>query len=90
MSGADWWWMGLMMVFWLAVLMLLVWAVIRISRALDSRHDHAGAAPGRPETAREVLDRRYAAGEIDSATYGEMLARLQSSNSSTANRREEP
>ncbi len=72
MSGGDWWWMGFMTLFWVAVLALAVWMVIRLSRAIESRHvsvDHR-------ETPRETLDRRYAAGEIDSATYTEMRARL--------------
>lgn len=77
MSGGDWWWMGLMMLFWVAVLVLLVWAVIRISHALEAHHSAAAPAPEHRESARETLDRRYAEGQIDSATYAEMRARLE-------------
>lgn len=86
MSGGDWWLMGFMMLFWVAVLVLVVWAVIRLSRALESRHTSAGAT--RPlqhrETPRETLDRRYAAGEIDSTTYDEMRARLENRGPDTS------
>jgi putative membrane protein len=79
MSGGDWWWMGFMMLFWLAVLVLLVWAVLRLSRAIESHHGTAGGAgtAHHRESPRETLDRRYAAGEIDSAAYREMRARLE-------------
>lgn len=85
MSGGDWWVMAFMMLFWVAVLVLLVWAVIRLSRAIESHHGSAGGvqASGQRETPRELLDRRYAAGEIDSATYSEMRARLGGGDSDT-------
>lgn len=86
MSGGDWWWMAFMMLFWVAVLVLLVWAVTRLSRAIESRHSSGDAA--RPlqhgETPRETLDRRYAAGDIDSATYSEMRARLEGGGPDTS------
>ncbi|GAA2158027.1 MULTISPECIES: hypothetical protein [Glycomyces] len=74
MSGAGWWMMGLMVLFWAAVIVLLVWAVLRISRAIESRPAEGARAP---ESPRDVLDRRYAAGQIDSATYREMRAGLE-------------
>lgn len=78
MSGGDWWWMGYMMLFWAAVLVLLVWAVIRLSRAIESRHAvQTAPMPEQVETPRGILDRRYAAGEIDSATYSERRSRLE-------------
>lgn len=77
MSSGDWWWMGFMMLFWLAVLVLLVWAVLRLTRALESRHGSEATRPERLESPRDVLDRRYAAGEIDSAAYAERRARLE-------------
>lgn len=92
MSGGDWWWMGFMMLFWVAALAVLVWAVVRVSRALE-RHqdrDRSGPMPDRRDTARETLDRRYASGEIDSATYSEMRARLEGRGTDTANPGEGP
>ncbi|MFG3341275.1 hypothetical protein [Glycomyces sp. NPDC048151] len=74
MSGGDWWWMGFMTLFWIAVLVLAVWAVTRVSRALEAHH--GPAAPQR-ESARETLDRRYVEGQIDAVTYAEMRARIE-------------
>ncbi|MEV3936795.1 hypothetical protein AB0K52_12565 [Glycomyces sp. NPDC049804] len=80
MSGGDWWWMGFMMLFWAAVLVLFVWAVIRISRAIESHQESGARMPTYRETPRETLDRRYAAGEIDAATYDKARARLEGGN----------
>lgn len=64
--------MILMAVFWVALIALAVWAVIRLSR-----HDRPGPAgpvgPGQYlDSPRQILDRRFAAGEIDAQTYAEM------------------
>jgi putative membrane protein len=84
MSGGDWWLMGFMMLFWVAVLVLLVWAAIRLSRAIESRQSAVGADRAEHrETARELLDRRFAAGDIDSATYRDMRARLEGGDPDT-------
>jgi len=74
MTGAGWWMMGFMVLFWAAVIVLLVWAVLRISRAIESRPAESARVPEPP---RAMLDRRYAAGQIDSATYREMRAALE-------------
>lgn len=60
-----------MVIFWVAVLALIVWAVIRVFPAGGAR----GAAP-RAETPQEILDRRFASGEIDSEAYRAMRAAL--------------
>jgi putative membrane protein len=74
-----WWWMGFMMLFWVIVLAVFIWAVIRLSRAIESRQGTVDGAqrPVHREAPRETLDRRYAAGEIDSVTYSEVRARLE-------------
>jgi putative membrane protein len=68
--GAGWW--ILMPLVWLTLLGVLVWVVVRLVQS------SAGAAerPGPPDqptlhrdTAMEILDRRFAAGEIDAETY---------------------
>jgi hypothetical protein len=48
--------------------------VLRISRAIESRPAESARVPEPP---RAMLDRRYAAGQIDSATYREMRAALE-------------
>jgi len=66
--GAGWW--ILMMVFWVALIAAIVWAVANL---FPTRRDTSTAAPERPE---DVLDRRLAHGEIDAATYDELRGKL--------------
>ena len=56
MWGYGMWWGGLI---WLALIGLLVWALVATSR------------PGRPTrpTALDILEERFARGEIDAETY---------------------
>lgn len=69
----DGWWNGgmiVMGVFWLVLIALGVWAVVHLSR-------HRGSTPalrpggGSAGSARHILDRRFASGEIDAQTYAE-------------------
>lgn len=62
-----------MTIFWVALLALIVWAVVRVFPSGSSRD----AGP-RPETPEEILDRRFAAGELDAPTYQEMRTTLAS------------
>lgn len=72
-----------MAVFWIAVIALVVWLVVRAFPS--SRRDEAvmGGYPGvaQGETPEQLLDRRFAAGEIDVATYESMRATLRASRS---------
>ncbi|MFI2200503.1 SHOCT domain-containing protein [Streptomyces sp. NPDC020192] len=64
---------------WIGLIGLVIWAVIRLTHSSS-----AGASgPGRGwggiehrETPEEILDRRYASGEIDTDTYTETRERL--------------
>ncbi|GAB2769061.1 hypothetical protein GCM10027020_22690 [Nocardioides salsibiostraticola] len=69
-----------MTIFWIAVVVLIVWTVSRATstggagsdlRRGVTRDDVAG-------TPEEILNRRFAAGEVDEATYHSMLATLRS------------
>jgi putative membrane protein len=62
--GTGGWWMVLMPLLWIALLAPVVWAVVWAVRSDDR------------ESALEILDRRYARGEIDDATYTTARARL--------------
>jgi putative membrane protein len=73
-SGADWLLMGFgMLLFWALVVAGIVW-LVRNSGS-DRRADDAGGVdPGRPAdrpgpTAQEILDERYARGEIGDDEY---------------------
>lgn len=57
-SGWAWWWMGVaMLVFW----GLVAWVVVMLAREGDKQSPATGA--------REILDERYARGEIDDNEY---------------------
>jgi putative membrane protein len=65
----PWLFMGL---FWLVLLGLVIWAVVRL---LPNR----GAPPtGGVDSPEEILDRRFARGEIDEETYRAQRAVLAS------------
>ena len=58
-SGWAWWWMGVaMLVFW----GLVAWVLVTLVRKGDS------GAP-RARAARDILDERYARGEIEDDEY---------------------
>ena len=65
-------WMMLMPVLWIALIGLTIWAVYQLTKGFGR-----DAAPGpRRESPQEILDRRYASGEIDTATYEEARAHM--------------
>ncbi len=66
-------WMGLIGVVWLVVLGLLVWALVHW---LSRRSPASGLPPDYKPTALEILQQRYAHGEIDAATYERMREQL--------------
>ena len=70
-------------IFWLVILGLLIWSVIRW---LSSRNRHMHMPPfytpwmpSSQPSAMEILRQRYARGEIDTATYESMRERLENS-----------
>ena len=65
--------MGFGMLFWLVLIPLVVWAVLRFAS------DRPGNR-GRRETPEEILDRRFAQGELDIPTYTEMRALVRTSS----------
>ena len=76
---------GLTTLFWLGLLGLLIWAVLRLVRGRPRLLGGApwqggyAAPPYAGQTATEILRQRYARGEIDLDTYQQMLERLQAS-----------
>jgi putative membrane protein len=69
--GIGWGWMMLMPLVWIALLAVIVWAVVRLAQRPGDR-----ITPQHRETAQEILDRRFASGEIDADTYADARARL--------------
>ncbi|QDP83619.1 SHOCT domain-containing protein [Nocardia otitidiscaviarum] len=74
MHGYDWgWgggWMMLMPVVWILLIGVIVWAAVTLTQRSSDR-----TTPHR-ETPSEILDRRFASGEIDAKTYAEARAQL--------------
>ncbi len=50
---------------WVVLIAGAVWAVLSLSRR------SGGSASAAPESARQILDRRFASGEMDSAQYAD-------------------
>jgi len=71
-DGGDWVWPAFMPLVWFALLGLLGWLMLRLAR------HPAGHGSGRAprETPEEILDRRFATGEIDAQAYTEARERL--------------
>lgn len=65
----GWWGFGMwgMGLFWLVLVALLVLLAVRVMGDRSPVRE----PPGREETPLEILDRRYARGEIDRAEYEE-------------------
>ncbi len=71
MDGFGIWWLigtGMMVLFWVAIILLVVWVV----RSLFPRERRSGH-----EQALEILQQRYARGEISAAEYEQARARLE-------------
>lgn len=54
------WWMALELLFWVGLVVLVVWGAVGL---FPARRESG------PETAHEILQRRYARGEISAAEY---------------------
>jgi len=64
------------MLFWFGILGLLIWGLLRwMSRSVGLH----GAHLNQGISAREILEQRYARGEIDEATFQQMRERLDAS-----------
>ena len=71
MGGSGWWflWGTLMMIVVLAGIALAVWLIVRTVRSGAAR-DAGG------QSARDILNERYARGEIDTDEYEHRLSKL--------------
>lgn len=78
--GLGWILMAFGMVLWIALLVILVWALIRwLSSKANTPFPTMTPTPQSGLSAEEILRQRYARGEIDAATYEQMRQRLEGS-----------
>jgi putative membrane protein len=63
--GSGWIWMILMPLMWIALTAVIIWAAVRLVQRPADGERH----PRVRETPQEILDRRYASGEIDADEY---------------------
>ena len=61
--------MGWMWVWWLLITLGVIALVVGLVRAGGSRGSGGGGTSGRRSSAREILDERFARGEIDEQEY---------------------
>jgi len=75
-SGMGWW-IVVSSVFWLALVGVAVWALVRwVSHQTRTGQSSPVGSPGTAPSAEEILRQRYARGEIDATTYEQMRAHL--------------
>lgn len=80
--GFGWGWvmMGFGMILWIALLGVLVWALLRwLDRRANGARPQGPATPAHGPSALEILQQRFARGEIDAATFEQMRERLEGS-----------
>ncbi len=76
--GWGWLLMSFGMVLWIALLVVLVWAIIRwLERKTSTSGPQETSIPASGPSALEILRQRYARGEIDTATFEQMRAQLE-------------
>jgi putative membrane protein len=73
MGGAGW---LMMATAWVALVVIVVFAVTRIFPRHDGHDPTLGASSVAPERPLAILDRRLASGEIDVETYDRLRERL--------------
>ncbi len=85
MWGYDCGWGGMLLmtfgsILWIALLVVLVWAVIRwLERKTATPIPPSTGTPQAGPSTLEILQQRYARGEIDTATYEQMREHLTAS-----------
>ncbi len=78
--GWGWLLMSFGMVLWIALLVVLVWAVIRwLERKTSTSVSQEIGLPASRLPVLEILRQRYARGEIDYAMFEQMRAQLEAS-----------
>lgn len=67
--GMDWGSIFFMALMWVVIIGFGIWLVTWITRRDHNCHPQHAQATDKMETPRQILDRRFASGEIDAETY---------------------
>jgi putative membrane protein len=76
-GGWSWWWMVPMMLFMLALVGAIIWGVVTVVRSTTS-----SGLVNRP-SAEDILNERFARGEIEASEYRERLDALHGARPAT-------
>jgi len=68
--------MGFGWIFWLLIIGVAIWAVVRLTNNGSTRHTILGGAAAPQETPSDILKKRYARGEITEDEFKEMRRNL--------------
>ncbi len=80
MNGGGWLWMLLSLLFWGGLIAFAVWALMRI---FPNRGGSDGTSGNREDNAEEILQKRFARGEIDAEEYERSLEVLKDRENAT-------
>ncbi|MFE3324966.1 SHOCT domain-containing protein [Streptomyces sp. NPDC059176] len=72
----GWAWMAFMPLLWIVLIGFVVWAVVRFTHHPTGHGNGPEQRWPQKETPEEILDRRFASGEIDADAYTEARQRL--------------
>ena len=70
MNGGGWLWMLLPPLFWGGLIAFAIWALIKI---FPNRGGNDGTSGSREDSAEEILQKRFARGEINAEEYERSL-----------------
>ena len=80
MNSGGWLWMLLPLLFWGGLIAFAVWALMRI---FPNRGGSDGTPGNREDNAEEILQKRFARGEIDAEEYERALEVLKDHENAT-------
>jgi putative membrane protein len=68
-DGSGWGFMVFMPLIWIVLLGAIIWLVVRLAQPSRDVRAMPGPDGSSKETPRDILDRRYASGELDAEAY---------------------
>lgn len=78
MNGWGWHMGGFGMIIWLIILIAIIWLIVRLIQKNNGGGGESRQVPSQEESALDVLQKRYARGEITREEYQQMKQDLES------------